>query len=350
LQGEGIDLSPFLNQEKHMAKKEEVKNEEQFEPFVETPVELPKSEPKAERKPAVQSERPKVEYVNCLRKERVIVRHLNKHTGLKINDPKHVFYGGMAENAIKTYTVPMSDTGTFVNILTEDEQRFLEEALGLEYKALSPYKRTDNFWDDSNEYGISRVSLEKQDNYFDLSIPEDYIKYKILLANKNLIAPSLQVLEDTPRATYEYVIISENEETKVAKKSMNATMECYMEFGAIKDDKEVLRTIIEILDGRPTASNVKLDWLQTKANELIQSDSKGFLRVIKDPMLKTKVLIKESIEAGLISKRGDFLYLRKDGTPLCDDNEEPTLNIAAKFLNEPKHQEMKFYLEAQLKQ
>ena len=332
-----------------MAKKEEVKNEEQFD-FVETPVELPKREIKSESKPSARTEESKPDYINCLRKERIIVRHLNKHTGLKINDPKHVFYGGMAENAVKTYTVPMSDTGTFVNILTEDEQRYLEDALGLEYKALSPYKKTDNFWDDSNEYGISRVMLQKQDNYFDLSIPEDYIKYKILLANKNLIAPSLQVLEDTPRATYEYVIISENEETKVAKKSMNATMECYVEFGAVKDDRDILRTVIEILDGRPTASNVKLDWLQTKANELIQADAKGFLRVIKDPMLKTKVLIKASIEAGLISKRGDFLYLRKDGTPLCNDDEEPTLNIAAKYLNEPKHQEVKFYLEAQLKQ
>ena len=332
-----------------MAKKEEVKNEEQFD-FVETPVELPKREIKPESKPSARTEESKPDYINCLRKERIIVRHLNKHTGLKINDPKHVFYGGMAENAVKTYTVPMSDTGTFVNILTEDEQRYLEDALGLEYKALSPYKKTDNFWDDSNEYGISRVMLQKQDNYFDLSIPEDYIKYKILLANKNLIAPSLQVLEDTPRATYEYVIISENEETKVAKKSMNATMECYVEFGAVKDDRDILRTVIEILDGRPTASNVKLDWLQTKANELIQADAKGFLRVIKDPMLKTKVLIKASIEAGLISKRGDFLYLRKDGTPLCNDDEEPTLNIAAKYLNEPKHQDVKFYLEAQLKQ
>ncbi len=332
-----------------MAKKEEVKNEEQFE-FVETPIELPKKDVKPESKPSARSEESAPEYINCLRKERVIVRHLNKHTGLKINDPKHVFYGGMAENAVKTYTVPMSDTGTFVNILTEDEQRYLEDALGLEYKALSPYKKTDNFWDDSNEYGISRVMLQKQDNYFDLSIPEDYIKYKILLANKNLIAPSLQVLEDTPRATYEYVIISENEETKVAKKSMNATMECYVEFGAVKDDRDVLRTVIEILDGRPTASNVKLDWLQTKANELIQADAKGFLRVVKDPMLKTKVLIKAGIEAGLISKRGDFLYLRKDGTPLCNDDEEPTLNIAARYLNEPKHQEVKFYLEAQLKQ
>jgi len=31
-----------------------------------------------------------------------------------------------------------------------------------------------------------------------------------------------------------------------------------------------------------------------------------------------------------------MLYLRKDNTPLCDHNEEPTLNIAAKYLNDPR--------------
>ena len=60
--------------------------------------------------------------------------------------------------------------------------------------------------------------------------------------------------------------------------------------------------------------------------------------------------IKKAIEGGLISNRGGMLYLKSDGTPLCGDNEEPTLNIAARFLNLPKHQELKFSLEAKLKQ
>ena len=61
---------------------------------------------------------------------------------------------------------------------------------------MSIYKKENNFWSDANPNGINSVTLHKQDNYFDLSNPVDYIKYKILLANKNLIAPSLQVLED----------------------------------------------------------------------------------------------------------------------------------------------------------
>ena len=126
-------------------------------------------------------------------------------------------------------------------------------------------------------------------------------------------------------------------------------MMCYKEFGKIEDDINTLRVIVETIDGRPTSQTAKLEFLQTKVNSLIQADSKIFLKVITDPMLSTKVLIKRAIEAGLISNRGSYLYLRKDNTPLCEANEEPTLNIAAKYLNSPKHQEVKFALEAKLK-
>lgn len=286
--------------------------------------------------------------VNCLRNERVIVRHINKPSNL-VSNPKHILYGGMAENASRIYTVPRLSSGALVNVLTNDEKAFLEEELQLEINALSVHRKVDNFWDDSNDSGISRVRLLKQDTILDLSNPEDYIRYKILLANKDFIAPSLQVLQDAPKASYEYVLIIEGEETKVAQKNMSATMMCYKEFGKIENDIDTLRVIVETLDGRPTAANVKLEFLQTKANELIQGDSKLFLRVITDPMLPTKVLIKKAIEAGLISKRGTFLYLRSDNTPLCEANEEPTLNVAARYLNNPKHQDIKFALEAKLK-
>ena len=286
--------------------------------------------------------------VSCLRNERVIVRHIPKEGGM-ITNPKHILFGGMAENAIRTFVVPRLSSGMFVNVLTDNEKAFLEEVMGLEYNALSIYKKVDNFWDDSNENGISKVRLTKQDNYLNLADPEDYIRYKILLANKDYIAPSLHSLQDTPKATYQFVIIAEGEETKTAKDNMSATMKCYKEFGKIENDIDTLRVIIESIDGRPTSPSAKLEFLQTKANNLIQADSKIFLRVITDPLLSTKVLIKKSIEAGLISNRGNYLYLRDDNSPLCERNEEPTLNIAAKYLNSPKHQDIKFALQAKLK-
>lgn len=288
--------------------------------------------------------------VSCLRNERVIVRHIPKQSGM-VTNPKHILYGGMAENAKKTFVVPRLSSGVFVNVLTDSEKAYLEEIMGLEYNALSVYKRpeNENYWNDGNDTGISRVTLGKDDNYLNLADPEDYIRYKILLANKDFIAPSMQALEDSPKETYQFVIIAEGEETKMAKNNMSYTMRCYKEFGKVEEDADTLRTIIELIDGRPTSPHSKLEFLQTKANNLIQADSKLFLRVVTDPLLSTKVLIKKAIAANLISNRGNYLYMRNDNSPLCESNEEPTLNIAAKYLNSPKHQEIKFGIEAKLK-
>lgn len=280
--------------------------------------------------------------VNCLRNMRVIIKHVPKETGL-VTNPNHILYGGMAESAIRWLTVPILASGVYVNVLTNTEKSYLEEVMGLEYNALSIYNKENNFWDNF------QVRLTKQDNILDLSNPEDYIKYKVLLANKDIIAPSLQDLEDHPKATYQFVIIHENEESQTSKKKISATMQAYMEFGKVQDNIHILRTIIETIDGRPTSKNSKIEFLQEKINNLIQADAKLFVKVVTDPMLATKVLIKRAIEAGLISNRGGMLYLKEGGTPLCGDNEEPTMSYAAKFLNLPKNQDLKFALEAKIK-
>lgn len=280
---------------------------------------------------------------SCLRNERIIIRHVPKEGGL-VTNPKHILYGGMAESAVRYFTVPiLGSSGAYKNVLTDDEKTFLEEIMGLEYNALSIYKKENNYWDNY------QVRLTKQDNYLDLSVPDDYIKYKVLKANSDFIADSLETLQDKPKVTYQFVMIREGEQESQESERMSATMKCYMEYGRIKDDRDTLKCIIELIDGRPVASNSKLEFLQGKINNLIQADSKLFLKIITDPLLSTKVLISKAIEAGVISKRGDQLYLRSDNSPLCDHNEDPTLNVAARYLNLPKNQELKLSIEAKVK-
>ena len=314
---------------------------------------VPKVEvPKVQKKPIKQTKvrvenNESMEVTSCLRNEKIKVKFIERNNGLPSN---HVLSGGMAEGSKITLVVPRLNTGTFVNVLTDSEKSFLEEYMGLEYNDLSIYKKPDeeNFWNDANANGINKVELRKGDNYFDLKDPQQYIKYKILLANKNIICPSLTALKETPKATYRFVVIAEGEESKQAKNNMTNTMNCYKEYGKIEDNLDLLRIVVETLDGRPTASTVKLEFLQNKCNTLIQKDPKKFLSVITDPLLSTKSLIKLSIENGSIANRGNYLYLRSDNTPLCEQNEEPTLNFAAKYLNAPKHQDILFALQAKL--
>lgn len=311
-------------------------------PKTATEPEMPRDE-----KPARLSERE--ELVNCLTNETVIVRFIAKARG-NITDPRHVLYGNMAPKSKMKFPVPMLRNGFFADVLTKDEMRFLEWKLGFEPGALGVYRREDNFWDDSNPKGIGRVELTKGDNYFDKSKPLDYIRLAILRKYDDIIAPSMQALQDKPKATYRFVMITEKDSAKSANLKVTSKAQAYKLFGKIEDDKDKLRVIIEIIEGKPTAANSKLEFLQGKVGELIESNTKLFINVANDPLLDNKVLIKRAIEAGIIANRGNYLYYKADNSPLCSSGENPTLNVAARYLSLPKNQELKFSIEAKLKE
>ena len=280
------------------------------------------------------------ELKNCLRNERILVRFVPKEDS-NITNPKHILYGGMAEGAVKYYTVPiLASTGTYKNILTDDEKAFLESYMGLEYNALSVYNKTNNFWANFT------VRLTKHDNYLDLSDPNDYIKYKVLLANTDFIADSLRTLNDHPKATYQFVMIKEGESEKREEEKMSVTMKCYKEYGKIEEDNDTLRCIIELIDNRPIAKNTKSEFLKSRINSLIQADPKLFYNIITDEYLNNKVLIKTATEEGVIKRRNNLYYF--EDTPLCPDGTESTLSVAAEYIGLGKNQDLKLRIEALL--
>lgn len=278
------------------------------------------------------------ESINPLRAEKVIVRFIPRNGGPHGDNPNHPLAGGMAEGVTISFNVPLVGDH-YKNVLTNAEKDFLEEILDLEKNALSVYKKENNFWDDYD------VPVGKEGLTLDLLNPNDYIKYKVLLANTDKIASSLDVLQDTPENTYRFVLIKENEEAKIESEKMDTTMACYKEFGKIDSDKDTMRVLVELLDSRPYAENTPIEFFRSRINQLIQADSKVFLRAIQDPMLHTKVLIRRATELGKLSKRGDYYYLRSDGSPLCDNGQDPTLSVAARWLNLPTHQDIKAMLE-----
>ena len=280
------------------------------------------------------------ELKNCLRNERILVRFVPKEDS-NITNPKHILYGGMAEGAVKYYTVPIiASTGTLKNVLTNDEKAFLESYMGLEYNALSVHNKVNNFWSNYT------VRLTKRDNYLDLSDPNDYIKYKVLKANTDYIADSLQTLNNYPKATYQFVMIKEGEAEKREEEKMSVTMKCYKEYGKIEDDNDTLRCIIELIDNKPIAKNTKSEFLKSRINSLIQADPKLFYAIITDEYLSNKVLIKTATEEGIIKRRNNLYYF--EDAPLCPDGTESTLSVASEYIGLGKNQDLKLRIEALL--
>ena len=185
---------------------------------------------KKPKRPEVSTEE-KSGLINCLRNEKISVRFIKRDYGF-VTNPKHVMFGGLAENAVQIFTVPILTNGAYKNVLTDSEKAFLEHIMGMEPNALSIYNKHDNFWDDF------RVRLTKTDTHLDLSVPTDYIKYKVLLANTDTIAESLEKFSTFPKATYKFVLISENDELEANKDAMTLGMEAseiFATFESIQD-------------------------------------------------------------------------------------------------------------------
>lgn len=273
-----------------------------------------------------------------------------------VQDPNHIMSDGMHENGFRVYCVPkMQKSNNFVNVLTNEEKDFLEQEMGLEHNALSIYKQpsSSNYWSTSNPNGSGTVILHKRDNRFDLSKPVDYIAVKILLANKDKICPSWEEWEARPKETYEFVIIRENQEAKLAQSNTDVTIQAVMKLGKIAEDTDVLRLIVETMMGKKYGDKTTREWLQTQALDMIKSTPKNarmFLGIVSDDNLDNKVIIRKAISLGLIADRGGFLYIKDGNQPMCDNGEEPTMLMAARWLGKPKNQEVLFSLQAKLKE
>ena len=280
--------------------------------------------------------------VNPLRNEEVYVRFVPQPTGFGIESKSHVGYGGLFDGNAVTLCVPILGNGRYKNVLTNEEKDFLERALGLDSNALSVYKSENNFWDNY------KIRIDKEGLKLNLSDPNDYIRYKVLLANNTVVAPSVKERMERPKATYRFEIVKIGEEASIESAKMDATMESYMEFGKIDKDLDTMRVLVELLDGRPYSPKETAVFFKSRINLLIQADAKRFLQYIKDPMLHTKVIIKRAVELGKVSMKNDYYYLASDGSPLCEVNEKSTLSVAARYLNQPAHQEIKFLLESEV--
>lgn len=296
-------------------------------------------EPEIKKRTVKRVENDEDALISCLRNETIYVRYIPRESGLFTN-PKHEFAGNIAPNAKKSFTVPMQRNGTYVNVLTNSEKAFLEEYMGLEPNALSIYQKKDNYWDNY------MVHLGKEDKVLNLNDPNHYIDYKVLLANDDFIAPSLDKLREYPKATYKFVIVNQNEELKSSNNEISYTMQAYMALGSIEKDAKKLSYIIKTMDGRVASGDAK-DLLPA-VNRILSANPKLFLNCVQDPYIDTKILIGDAVRLKVITKNGDYYYMKEDNTPLCEKGQEPTLNSAAKYLNSPKHQELKLAIEAKI--
>ena len=194
--------------------------------------------------------------------------------------------------------------GEMVDPLTNEERTFFESkssGLSLEQGALSIYKQDRNYWKDFI------VTLDKNILPLDLSNPMDYLRYKVLLTNKDIIAPS--EAEKFSKGTYKFAIIEEGALEESKAKKVSSKKDAWMAFGKISDSSTKLRNFINVYyfsrkGGKTIAPNASLEFLQIEAEKILEKDTQSFIVTLEDPSYDTKVLIYQALEARAIVREG----------------------------------------------
>lgn len=272
-----------------------------------------------------------------LKNEKVIVKYIMKPSK-DIRDPNHIAYGGKLNGTFDWISPPRLRKDKLKNVLTKNEKRGLEFLMA---RDLSIYS---DFWKGYKRGGLFPIALGKDDTILDLSVPEDYIIYKVL-KNDGLVANSQEQLRQ--KGTYKYIMVKEDDSVKMEDAKVNKKAEAYTLFGAIQTSSPKMRYVLRQF-GNFTSPDQKLSFLRGELGKLIETRTDLFIKFANDELLDVKVLIQEGIELGVIRKH-DNKYYTAEGTQLADDGQEPTLEIAASFLSSHIGQEARLAIEARIK-
>lgn len=268
--------------------------------------------------------------------ETITVRYIPRKRGMAANvDKDHVIAGGMLNTAVRKFSTPLQRNGSIKNVLTDEEKAALEKMTGLN---LSVY---GDFWTSF------AVPLKKEDagNIFHLNEPMDYISYKILMSLKEEIAPSWA--DRNKSLTYQFAITKDGEQMLEEKSRFDAKKEAFKMYGKIEDNKEMVMGVLRLLTNKPISRESKLDWLQTRIENIIDTEPQKFLSAMKDAKLHTRILINAAVDAGVIKKSGNK-YSTVDGLELCNEGETPSFDNAVRYLDAPINQEVRSIIEVKV--
>lgn len=282
------------------------------------------------------------ELVNCLSEEKVFVKYLlDKRNG--IEDRTHPLYGGLSSNAYIGICAPLLSK-RISKIFTKEELDFLSnelnEDLGVNASFWKEYSKDKS----GTPYGIFPICLKKEGALFNKNNALDYIKIRILEDN-DLIANGME--EVTQRQGCRFVLVSEKDMYKKETSGRNDKKTAYKLYEKHENDIAVLRYTLRSFN-KSVDSNSKIDFLQNEVWKLSEENPKAFIATLNDEHLKTKILIADFLNYGLIN-RSDNLYYDLSGKKLSLDSEIPDLNGAARYLDSGVGGEFRLELEAKVK-
>lgn len=258
-----------------------------------------------------------------------------------VKNPRHAGFFKL-EGCFDQFTVAANrdGSGKLKNPLTNAEKEYLAEALDLDPKQLSTYTKDSYI---RNVY----IKCGKDPIKFDLSDPEDYIRYKVLITNSDKIAPSVK--DKKFKATYKYYVERESEVAEVNKAKGDVNKTVWKEYGKMEDNRNKLITFLKVyarITNKPVVkvdTNTKIDFLQGKVSELIEKETNKVYEIMNHDSFDTILFISNATEVGELEIKGTK-YMIKGGS----DKVGNTLAETIKYFDSPINQELRLVIEEEI--
>lgn len=274
---------------------------------------------------------------NYLEKKKVHVKLVPKtRSGFsRISDGAMIYTG-----CKQIFQAPTNSYDRLIPILTEDEQRWFEERMGLNKNDLSFNNKDKSFWKDF------KVTLDKKGKILDLMEYEDYLAYRVLLASKTVAnsKEEINVLQHDFYMEDEFAVDLEDEK---ASEKFETANKLFNKVG--KSDKQ-MKDVLRLL-GVSIVADASSKWLKSKIVKIIENKNGSaadpgiddFIRTAADPEFEVKIFILDAIEIGEIRIEGTTYKLRSGDSVGFD------LGQAISFFNNPKNQQTRLLIEERIK-
>ena len=274
---------------------------------------------------------------NFLENKKVSVKLVQKYrTGFNKGSDGSTLYTGCK----LVFQAPTNQYDRLIPILTEEEQRWFEDRMGLDKGSLAFNNKDKSYWKDF------KITIDKKGKLLDLNNYEDFLSYRIL-QNSGLVANSKEAINVLQHTLY---METEDEEHEADVKLADRYEEASKLFASISKSDKKMSNVLRIL-GKPVAPDASNKWLKAelvkiidqKANITGQLSMDDFIRVASDKDMDSRIFLMDALEIGEVFTEGSTYKLRAGDLIGYDFGQ------ALAFFNNPKNQPIRLLIEDRIK-
>lgn len=208
---------------------------------------------------------------------------------------------------------------------------------------LNPFMPAETNWWRTGDRKLRNVEIVEGRLELDLNNPLDLLKYKILLANEDVIAENKEVAKKFNTGRWDFIMRDaqtvENETAEEALLEANA----FDLFNKLKDSKEEMIKALSVIYNKEIRPSTDIKAVTVLLNQEMKKDYKFFIEGMKDPHYDMKFLIRRLLSNRLIEYNHTYNKYSIEGEVIGN------LNDMISYLVNPVNSETLINLETRLK-